>query len=96
MQSIYLSMSAWREILAQTLGDSPAQDNVSPAWLVNPATRRRLKLDRYYPDIRARYSLCGANGQRPKAAERLGMWKQSSAIKRGRTVSDEWCSACGY
>ena len=51
MNGAYLSMSAWREILARIFVDIPAQDNVSPEWLINPATRRRLKLDRVYPDI---------------------------------------------
>ena len=51
MNGTYISMNAWREILARTFGPIPAQDNVSPEWLVNPATRRRLKLDKYYPDL---------------------------------------------
>jgi hypothetical protein len=49
--TISLSMNAWREILARIFEGFEAQDNVSPLWLVNPATKRRLKLDRYYPDV---------------------------------------------
>ncbi|NJN81227.1 MAG: hypothetical protein HC802_02345 [Caldilineaceae bacterium] len=51
MSNIYLHMNAWREILARTFEGLTGQDNVSPKWLVNPATGRRLKLDRFYPDI---------------------------------------------
>ena len=47
MSSTYLAISAWREILARIFTGFDEQDNVSPAWLVNPATNRRLKLDRY-------------------------------------------------
>lgn len=44
-------VSAWKEILARIFEHVPAQYNVSPEWLVNPDTRRRLKLDIFYPDI---------------------------------------------
>jgi hypothetical protein len=47
---MYANLNAWREILARIFMGFAEQDNVSPAWLVNPATRRRLKLDKYYPD----------------------------------------------
>jgi hypothetical protein len=51
MFNAYSSISAWNEILARTFGDLRSQHNVSPEWLVNPTTRRRLKLDRYYPEV---------------------------------------------
>jgi hypothetical protein len=43
-------MNGWREILARVFEGFAEQPNVSPDWLVNPATRRKLKLDIYYPD----------------------------------------------
>lgn len=85
MQSIYLSMSAWREILAQTLGDSPAQDNVSPAWLVNPATRRRLKLDRYYPDIGLAIRFVGLTA---KGQKRQSDWEVLETEQRDQTRAE--------
>lgn len=65
MNSIYLAMSAWREILARTFAGFTEQDNVSPDWLVNPATNRKLKLDKYYPDaaIAIRFIGLTAKGQ---------------------------------
>ncbi len=50
MSAIYLNMNAWREIQARVFDGFVAEENVSPKWLINPATRRRLKLDRLYPD----------------------------------------------
>ena len=65
MNSIYLSISAWREILARTFAGYTEQDNVSPEWLVNPATNRKLKLDKFYPDagIAVRFIGLTAKGQ---------------------------------
>ncbi|MBV7330268.1 hypothetical protein KFU94_18870 [Chloroflexi bacterium TSY] len=82
MSSLYLSMSAWREILARTLDGFEAQDNVSPEWLINPATRRRLKLDRYYPEagIAIRFAGLTAKGQK-----RQSDWEILEAEQRDQT-----------
>jgi hypothetical protein len=65
MNSMYLAISAWREILARTFAGYLEQDNVSPDWLVNPATNRKLKLDKLYPDagIAVRFIGLTAKGQ---------------------------------
>lgn len=91
MSSLYLAMSAWREILARTLDTFEAQDNVSPEWLVNPATRRRLKLDRYYPDagIAIRFTGLTAKGQK-----RQSDWEVLEAQQRDQT-RDELCKMHG-
>ena len=47
----WLVISAWREILAHIFDGFEADLNVSPEWLVNPATKRRLKLDLLYPEV---------------------------------------------
>ena len=62
----HIAMNAWRELLARVFLDFAGQDNVSPEWLVNPATRRRLKLDRYYQDagVAIRFAGLMAKGQR--------------------------------
>lgn len=62
---MYIEMNAWREILARIFAGFSEQDNVSPAWLINPATRRRLKLDKYYPEagIAIRFVGLTAKGQ---------------------------------
>lgn len=51
MMNTYIVLSAWREALARIFDGFTAQDNISPDWLVNPATNRKLKLDKVYPDI---------------------------------------------
>jgi hypothetical protein len=43
--------NGWREIFARIFADFEIKLNVSPDWLVNPATNRRLKLDLLYPEI---------------------------------------------
>lgn len=65
MTNFFTALSAWREILTRVFADIPAQENASPAWLINPATRRRLKLDIYYPDaaIAIRFVGLTAKGQ---------------------------------
>ncbi len=65
MHSIPLAMNAWREVLSRIFEEFTAQDNISPDWLINPATRRRSKLDRYYPDagVAIRFTGLTAKGQ---------------------------------
>ena len=41
----------WREILARVMDGFQCQEDVSPAWLVNPATNRPLKLNQLYPQV---------------------------------------------
>lgn len=47
----YILMSAWSELLARIFDGFTEQNNVSPAWLINPSTNRKLKLDKVYPDV---------------------------------------------
>ena len=91
MSSMFLTMSAWREILARTLNDFDGQDNVSPDWLINPATRRKLKLDRYYPDagIAVRFVGLTAKGQK-----RQSDWEALEIEQRDQTRA-ELCRANG-
>jgi hypothetical protein len=65
MSSVYFAMSAWREALARIFEGYAEQDNVSPEWLVNPATKRRLKLDKFYPEagVAVRFVGLTAKGQ---------------------------------
>jgi len=79
---MYLQMNAWREILARILGEFHAQQNVSPKWLINPATRRRLKLDLLYEDagIAVRFVGLKAKGQR-----RQSDWEHMEEEQRDQT-----------
>ena len=70
---IWQSTNAWREILARIFEDTETRINVSPEWLVNPATKRRLKLDLLYPQIGLAVRFEGLQGkqrrQRPSLEE---------------------------
>ena len=63
---------AWREILERVFEGFEAHDNVAPSWMTNPRTGRRLKLDRYFPElgIAIRFvGLQGRQGHRPSDEE---------------------------
>ncbi|MFN8458276.1 MAG: hypothetical protein U0401_27100 [Anaerolineae bacterium] len=47
----WLIQNGWREILARIFNGFEPKLNISPEWLINPATKRHLKLDLLYPDI---------------------------------------------
>lgn len=49
--TMYSNLNAWREILARVFAGFAERRDVSPDWLVNPDTKRRLKLDVVYPEI---------------------------------------------
>jgi hypothetical protein len=86
-----LPINAWREILARIFAGFSEQDNVSPDWLVNPATRRRLKLDKYYPEAGVAIRFIGllAKGQ-----GRQSDWEVLETEQRDQTRS-ELCQANG-
>lgn len=69
MMHTYSALSAWREALARIFEGFTEQDNVSPTWLVNPSTNRRLKLDKFYPEISVAVRFVGltAKGQGRKS-----------------------------
>jgi hypothetical protein len=85
MNSIYISISAWREILARTFAGFAEQDNVSPEWLVNPATRRKLKLDKYYPDAAIAIRFIGLTA---KGQGRQSDWELMETEQRDQTRAE--------
>lgn len=62
--SVGLNMMAWREILARVFDRFARQEDVTPDWLVNPGTHRRLKLDVWYPEIGIAIRFVGLQGKR--------------------------------
>jgi hypothetical protein len=56
-------VNGWREIFARIFEEFTTEFNVTPAWLVNPATNRRLKLDLLYPDIGVAVRFEGLTGK---------------------------------
>lgn len=89
--STYLSMNAWREFLARVFEGIPGQDNASPEWLVNPATRRRLKLDKYYPDVGLAFRFVGLTA---KGQGRQSDWEVMETEQRDET-REEVCRRNG-
>ena len=69
----WINTNAWREVLARVFDGFTAQYDVSPEWLVNPETNRRLKLDVLYPNIGVAIRFRGLQGrgwsQRPNLEE---------------------------
>jgi hypothetical protein len=91
MNSIYLSISAWREILARTFAGYKEQDNVSPDWLVNPATNRKLKLDKFYPEAAIAIRFIGLTA---KGQGRQSDWEVLETEQRDQTRT-ELCNRNG-
>jgi hypothetical protein len=91
MNSIYLSISAWRELLARTFAGYKELDNVSPDWLVNPATNRKLKLDKFYPEAAIAIRFVGLTA---KGQGRQSDWEVMETEQRDQTRS-ELCSRNG-
>ena len=56
--------NGWREVFARVFEDFYAQYNVSPDWLKNPATNRRLKLDILYPQLNIAVRFEGLHGKK--------------------------------
>ncbi len=80
-----LTIMAWREILARVMGNFEVQTDISPDWLVNPATSRRLKLDLLYPQVGLAVRFVGltAKGQ-PKQSD----WEQEEQEQRDQTRAE--------
>lgn len=90
MSSAYLSVNAWREIFARVFNDGDLQSNVSPDWLINPATRRRLKLDYLCQSVGIAVRFSGLTGK----GRRRGDWENLEEQQRDQT-RDELCRLRG-
>jgi len=91
MDSMYVAINAWREILARVFFAFNPQENVSPPWLINPATRRRLKLDCYYADAGVAVRFVGLKA---KGQGRQSDWEVLEEEQRDQTRT-ELCQANG-
>lgn len=68
---VWIISNAWREILTRIFEDFEVRFNVSPEWLVNPLTNRRLKLDMLYPHIGVAVRLEGLQSKQRKSRPSL-------------------------
>jgi len=64
-------ISAWREILTRIFEGLTVEYNVSPLWLINPTTKRRLKLDLLYPEIGVAIRFAGLRGSQQRGRTSL-------------------------
>jgi len=55
-------VNGWREILARIFDGFVVEYGLTPEWLVNPETNRRLKLDCFYPQIGVAVRFVGLEG----------------------------------
>ncbi len=85
IMSTYFSMLAWREILARIFDGFTLQENVSPDRLINPATRRKLKLDTFYPEANVAIRFTGLTA---KGQGRQSDWEQMETQQRDQTRAE--------
>ena len=90
--AVWAVANAWREILTRIFENTQTAYNVSPEWLVNPATNRRLKLDILYPDIGVAVRIEGLTGKQHR--QRLSL-EEEEREKIRRQARDEMCRAHG-
>jgi hypothetical protein len=55
-------VNGWREVIERIFTGFDAQYSVTPEWLVNPDTNRRLKLDYLFPEIGVAVRFVGLEG----------------------------------
>ena len=84
--------NAWNELFARIFEDVESQLNVSPEWLVNPTTNRKLKLDILYPAIGVAIWFEGLQGKQRK--QRLSLEEEVQQRIRGN-ARQELCTANG-
>jgi hypothetical protein len=56
------AVNGWREVLARVFAGFDAEYGLTPDWLVNPDTNRRLKLDYFFRDIAVAVRFIGLEG----------------------------------
>jgi hypothetical protein len=68
------AVNGWREVLARVFAGLDAEYGLTPEWLVNPDTNRRLKLDYFFRDIAVAVRFVGLEGsgrRQPKADDEV-------------------------
>jgi hypothetical protein len=55
-------VNGWREVLARVFEGFVTEYGLSPDWLVNPETNRRLKIDCFFPEVALAVRFVGLNG----------------------------------
>jgi hypothetical protein len=81
---MWMQANAWREIFARAFENWPVQVNISPEWLINPETNRRLKLDLFYPEAHVAVRFEGIQPEKRKARPSLEEEEQQRARESAR------------
>ncbi len=55
-------VNGWREVLARIFDGFETEYGLTPDWLVNPDTNRRLKLDYFFPELSTAVRFVGLEG----------------------------------
>jgi hypothetical protein len=87
-----LNWMAWQEILAQVFDGFEVEKNISPEWLTNPSSGRRLKLDRLYPEIGLAVRFTG--GQ-PQAMRRRSSDQEVEQEQEREAIRQDLCRQVG-
>ncbi|MGQ9585242.1 MAG: hypothetical protein ACUVXG_07570 [Anaerolineae bacterium] len=91
MQRNWSVVNAWREVLARIFDGVSQRENVTPSWLVNPGTKRHLKLDLLYPELGLAVRFRGLQGRRTR---RLSEEEEALEVQREATRT-ELCRRAG-
>jgi hypothetical protein len=89
---IWAVTNAWREIFARIFEGEKVEFNITPEWLVNPATQRRLKLDLLYPELGVAVRFEGLEGKQRRRRPTLEEEAQQQVRDEARA---EVCQAHG-
>jgi len=87
-----INLNAWREIITRIFDGFDPQFNVSPNWLINPETHRRLKLDLLYPEIGVAIRFEGLKARQNKHRASL---EEELQEKDRTTARDQVCKTHG-
>ena len=80
----YTTINAWREILTRVLDGFSVRLDETPEWLINPETRRRLKLDLVYPELGLAVRFVGLRGTNQRARVSLEEEQQEQVREAAR------------
>lgn len=88
----WMEMNAWREILARIFAGGEVQLNITPEWLINPTTNRRLKLDILYQDLGIAVRFEGLKGKHRR--RRLSL-EEEDQLRTRQDARVEMCQQHG-
>jgi hypothetical protein len=89
---IWINTNAWREVLARVFDGFKTEHDVTPEWLVNPETNRRLKLDLLYPEAGIAVRFYGLRGREHRRRPSLEEEEQQQVRDTARA---DLCEAHG-